>query len=112
MAFIGCVSIEGTVSASENFSTQFIFQCRIRNLWLWLQRCTALEWRWFKDSIIGKDYAAGDVVLQFSNVTGPAVAKSRPAAGQRPCVRTIPGLAYCILHRASSPGVYSLPSQG
>jgi hypothetical protein len=26
--------------------------------------------------------------------------------------RTILGLAYCMLHRASSPGVYSLQSQG
>jgi len=34
------------------------------------------------------------------------------AAAQRACVRAILALAYCMLHRASSPAVYSLPSQG
>src|SRR5215472_17537265 len=35
----------GALAGSENFSTHFIFQRRICNLWLWLHRCTALEWR-------------------------------------------------------------------
>src|SRR5215472_4796067 len=67
----------GTLAGGENFSTHFIFQRRICNLWLWLQRCTALEWPWFKNSIIGKDYAPSDVVLQFSNVPGPAMTNHR-----------------------------------
>src|SRR5215831_16487180 len=63
-----------TLAGSENFSTHLIFQRRICNLWLWLHRCPALEWSWFKNSIVGKNYAASDVVLQLSNVAGPRVA--------------------------------------
>src|SRR6266850_8459732 len=61
-----------TLAGNEDLSTHLILKRRIRNLWLqWL---ATLEWRWFKDSIIGKNYAARDVVLQLSNVAGPAMA--------------------------------------
>src|SRR5215472_15592054 len=63
-----------TLAGGQNFSTHFIFQRRVCNLWLWLQRCTAIEGRRFKNSIIGKNDAAGGVVLQLANVAGPAMA--------------------------------------
>src|SRR5689334_14997755 len=63
----------GTLASGENFSTDPFFKRRICNLLLCLQRLAALQWRWFEDSIIGKNYAARDVVLQLSNVAGPAM---------------------------------------
>src|SRR6266850_2439411 len=61
-----------TLAGNEDLSTHLILKRRIRNLWL--QRFTALEWPWFKDAIIGENDATCNVVLQLSNVAGPAMA--------------------------------------
>ena len=57
------------LTGGEDLLTDFVFQRRVRNLdWSGVAFLGPLR---SENAVVGKDYAAGDVVLQLANVSGP-----------------------------------------
>ena len=68
--------------------------------------------RRFIDVLLVRKFTASTLPLLPTQSQNGIESGTGPAAAQRACGRTILGLAYCMVHSASSPAVYSLPSQG